>query len=233
MLIGLFLDPLFLVFFVPGVLLSFAATAYTKSTFAKYSKIYARDGLTGAEAARKMLARQGVDNVEIKRVRGVLTDHYDPSNRTLRLSDKVYDSNSLAAIGVACHEAGHAVQHAQNYAFLSMRSALAPVASFGSNMAYILLFIGVIFHTLNLVLLGALVFGGVVLFSLVTLPVEWNASSRAKEVMARAGIVREQEMRQASTVLNAAFLTYVAAAVTALLQMLYFLLHAFLLGGEE
>ncbi len=227
------LDPLFLLIISPGLLLSMLASFYTKSTFGRYSKIASRKGWTGAEAAAEMLRRNGVQGVRIEQTSGMLSDHYDPRSRTLRLSQGVYNSRSLAAIGVACHEAGHALQHAQNYAPLKVRSAMVPAASFGSNAAFAFIIGGVLFQSQGLFLLGACVFAGAVLFSIVTLPVEWNASARAKQAMVAAGVVSEQERGQASQVLNAAFLTYVAAAVTAILQLLYFLMRAGIFGGDE
>lgn len=227
------LDPLFLLIISPGLLLSMLASLYTKSTFGRYSKIASRKGWTGAEAAAEMLRRNGVQGVRIEQTSGMLSDHYDPRSRTLRLSQGVYNSRSLAAIGVACHEAGHALQHAQNYVPLKVRSAMVPAASFGSNAAFAFIIGGVLFQSQGLFLLGAFVFAGAVLFSIVTLPVEWNASARAKQAMVSAGVVSEQERGQASQVLNAAFLTYVAAAVTAILQLLYFLMRAGIFGGDD
>ncbi|MFW6367145.1 MAG: zinc metallopeptidase [bacterium] len=227
------LDPVFLLIISPGLLLSMLASLYTKSTFSRYSKIASRKGWTGAEAAAEMLRRNGVQGVRIEQTGGMLSDHYDPRSRTLRLSRGVFASRSLAAIGVACHEAGHALQHAQNYAPLKVRSAMVPAASFGSNAAFAFIFGGILFQSQGLFLLGACVFAAAVLFSIVTLPVEWNASTRAKQAMVSAGVVSEQERGQASQVLNAAFLTYVAAAVTAILQLLYFLMRAGIFGGDD
>ena len=189
--------------------------------------------MTGAQAARQMLSDQGIDDVKIEPVRGFLSDHYDPMSRTLRLSPDVYGSRSLSAIGVACHEAGHALQHASGYAPLSIRSALVPMANIGSNAAYIFLIMGMMFSAPGLIKVGALVFLAVVAFALVTLPVEWNASARAKKLMVSSGIVGYQEATSAGKVLDAAFMTYVAAAVSALLTLIYYLLRAGLLGGGD
>lgn len=227
------LDPVFLLIISPGLLLSMLASLYTKSTFGRYSKIASRKGWTGAEAAAEMMRRNGVQGVRIEKTSGTLSDHYDPRSHTLRLSQGVYNSRSLAAIGIACHEAGHALQHAQNYAPLKVRSAMVPAASFGSNAAFAFIIGGMLFQSQGLFLLGACVFAAAVLFSIVTLPVEWNASARAKQAMVSAGVVSEQERGQASQVLNAAFLTYVAAAVTAILQLLYFLMRAGIFGGDD
>jgi Zn-dependent membrane protease YugP len=229
----MWIDPMYLLFALPGLLLSLWASFYTRSTFAKYSRIPSGRGLTGAEAARQMLDRHGVRNVTIERTGGMLSDHYDPRTRTLRLSQGVYSSPSLAAVGVACHEAGHALQHAHNYAFLGLRSALVPVTGIGSNLSYAFIIGGMLFRSNALILAGALLFSLAVLFSIVTLPVEWNASARAKRAMVESGIVTDREVGAAGQVLNAAFLTYVAAAVSSLLILLYYLMRAGVLGGRR
>lgn len=226
-------DPMYWLFVGPGMLLALFATVKVKMTFAKYSDVAASTGLTGAQAARFMLERQGVYDVKIEETQGFLSDHYDPMHRTLRLSPEVYHSSSLSAIGVACHEAGHALQHATKYPALGLRTALVPVASIGST-AYIFFIIGgALLNSLNLILAGVALFSVAVLFSLVTLPVEWNASARAKALMVSTGIVSGGEERDAARVLNAAFLTYVASAVTALLTLLYYLWRLGLLGGRR
>jgi Zn-dependent membrane protease YugP len=171
--------------------------------------------------------------VEIRPTQGFLSDHYDPRSRTLNLSPQVYQSPSLAAVGVACHEAGHALQHAKHYGPLALRSALVPAAQFGSNAFLPLLIIGMIFSMPFLVKFAVLVFALAVFFTLVTLPVEWDASSRAKALMVSSGIVTAAEQKSAGSVLNAAFLTYVAAAITALLQLAYYLIRSGLLGGRR
>jgi uncharacterized protein len=229
----LFMPMGYWLFAIPGLILAGFATMMTKSTFARYARVGASSGYTGAQAAAQMLVMQGIHDVRIEQVRGFLSDHYDPMHRTLRLSPAVYGSKSLSAIGVACHEAGHALQHASGYAPLSLRSALVPLASFGSNAAYFFFAIGYFFQAIQLAQLGALVFLAVVAFSLITLPVEWNASARAKVLMVRSGIVSTQEAEAAGRVLNAAFMTYVAAAVSSLLTLLYFLLRSGLLGGRR
>lgn len=220
------IDPLYYLFAIPGLILSMIASMYVKSAFAKYSRIKSARGLTGAQAAYEMLLRSGVTDVKIEPVNGFLSDHYDPTSRTLRLSPDVFHSSSLAAIGVACHEAGHALQHASNYTWLGLRSSLVPVASFGSNFAYILFFLGMFINSTMLVNLGLILFTGAVAFTIVTLPVEWNASARAKVAMVDNGIVTAAEREDAGTVLNAAFLTYVAAAVSAILTLLYYILRS-------
>lgn len=224
-------DPVYLIFAVPGLLFSLWATFYVKSTFSKYSEVMAASGLTGAQAARLMLDHAGVKNVKIEATDGWLSDHYDPLSRTLRLSDGVYGSASLSAIGVACHEAGHALQHAENFGMLSLRSALVPATNIGSHLSYLIIIFGMLFHRPQLILVGALVFAVVVLFALVTLPVEWNASARARVAMVRSGIVTLQESDHAWSVLKAAFLTYVASAVSAVLTLLYYLWRAGVFGG--
>ena len=229
----MFLDPLYIILALPGLLLAMAATAMTRTTFGKYARVGASSGMTGAQAAEVMLRSQGVYDVAIEPVRGFLSDHFDPRSNTLRLSPEVYGARSLSAIGVACHEAGHALQKATGYAPLHLRSALVPVTQFGSNFAYLFLFAGLFLNMAGLVQLGVILFACTVVFALVTLPVEWNASSRAKQLMVRAGIVSPAEQSRASAVLNAAFMTYIASAVTALLTLLYFLIRSGLLGGSR
>ena len=223
----------FLMFMAPAILLSLLASVYTRSTFGKYGKVRSQRGLTGAQAAWEMLKAQGISGVTIEIPQGYLSDHYDPATRTLRLSPDVYNSDSLSAIGVACHEAGHAIQHAHKYGPLALRSSLVPVASFGSNFSYFIIFIGMLMRSPGLMLLGIACFSLAVIFTIVTLPVEWNASARAKKAMVAAGIVSEQERQGAGEVLNAAFLTYVAAAVSAIMTLLYYLLRAGVLGGRD
>ena len=222
----MFFDPLYLLFAIPGLIVAGLASFYVKSTFSEYSRFRASSGMTGAQAAAQMLHSAGIYDVNIERVDGFLSDHYDPSSRTLRLSPGVYDSDSLSAIGVACHEAGHALQDAANYGPLGFRSALVPVTNISSWLSYIVIFAGFIFQSGGMVMLGAILFSAVVLFSIVTLPVEWDASSRAKQLMVTAGIVSAPERDSAGKVLNAAFLTYVAAVLSSLLTLLYYLVRA-------
>lgn len=229
----LFMPLSYWLFAIPGLILAGWASWLTKSTFKRYARHAASSGLTGAQAAARLLESQGIHDVSIEPVRGFLSDHYDPLHKTLRLSPDVYGSRSLSAIGVACHEAGHALQHASHYAPLTLRSALVPVAGFGSHAAYVFLMLGLFFQTPGLIQIGALVFMGAVAFSIVTLPVEWNASARAKQLMVQSGIVSPQESQSAGQVLNAAFMTYIAAAVSALLTLLYYLLRSGLLGGSR
>ena len=229
----MFFDPMYFMMLLPALVIAGIATLVTRSTFNKYSRVRASSGLTGAEAAERMLARQGVTNVRIERVDGFLSDHYDPTSRTLRLSPGVYDSDSLAAIGVACHEAGHALQHAAHYAPLHLRTALVPATQIGTQASYIFFLIGLFMHSPVLLWVAIGLFSVAFLFALVTLPVEWNATARAKGFMVSAGIVSPQEQSGAGQVLNAAFLTYVASAVTALMTLLYYLVRSGLLGGRR
>lgn len=217
-------DPLYFVFALPGLILAMLATMKVKSTFHKYSKYASSSGLTGAQAAQQMLHAEGVYDVKIEMTQGFLSDHYDPRTNTLRLSPDVYRSPSLAAIGVACHEAGHALQKAHNYAPLGLRSALVPLTGFGSQLAMPVFMIGLFAQMPFLVNLGIWLFIAVVAFALVTLPVEWDASARAKRLMVKSGIVSYQEQEHAGSVLNAAFLTYVASAVSAILTLAYLLM---------
>lgn len=216
------INAMWLKFVVPAMLLALVASWIVNATFRRYARVGARSGLTGAQAAAQLLEAQGVRGVRIERVGGFMTDHYDPSARTLRLSPGVYDSPSLAAIGVACHEAGHALQHAAHYGPLALRSSLVPVTNIGSHLAIPIIFAGLLLRMTGLFNLGLLLFGLAVFFTLVTLPVEWNASARAKRLMVSSGIVTAQEQSSAASVLNAAFLTYLAAAVSAVMTLLYY-----------
>jgi Zn-dependent membrane protease YugP len=229
---GFHMDPVYFMYVGPAMVLAMLASFYTKTTFAKYSKVRSLRGLTGAEAAQRLLGARGL-NVSIELTQGMLTDHYDPSSKTLRLSPDVYNSSSLSAIGVACHEAGHAIQDAEHYPALGMRTALVPLTQFGSTGSYIMFLLGMLLQMPALAQLGVVLFGVVVLFSIVTLPVEWDASARAKLLMVRAGIVDQQEADMAGRVLNAAFLTYVASAFTAIMELLYYMMWAGLLGGRR
>ena len=229
----MFFDPLYFVLLVPAMVLAAIATILTRTTFDKYSQYTASSGMTGAEAADRLLQQEGVRDVKIESVDGFLSDHYDPRSKTLRLSSAVYASRSLAAIGVACHEAGHALQHAHAYAPLQIRSALVPATQIGSFGSYIFFMLGMFLRVPFLLKFGVLLFSLVVLFSIVTLPVEWDASARAKRLMVRAGIVSPDEQIMAGKVLNAAFMTYLASALTALLTLLYYLIRSGLIGGRR
>lgn len=226
-------DPMYLLFVAPGLALSLWASMRVKSTFNKYSRVRSMRGMTGAQAAQELLRGAGITDVKIVRSQGILSDHYNPVNKTLALSDPVYDSDSVAAIGVATHEAGHAIQHARHYAPLWVRSALVPTANIGSSVGYMVMLGGLFLASQNMVLVGAVLFSAVLLFQVVTLPVEFNASNRAKALVVEHGIVTMDERRGIDAVLNAAALTYVAAAVSTLLTLLYFLFRSGLLGGRR
>lgn len=218
----MFFDPVYFLFALPGILLALWASAKTKSTFSKYSQVGSRSGMTGAEAASRLLYSAGITDVRIEVTDGFLSDHYDPTCKKLRLSQDVYHSSSLSAIGVACHEAGHAIQHATAYGPLGLRSALVPVINLTSPCSYILIFAGALLSIPALIKIGIICFAAAVVFAVVTLPVEYNASARAKALMVQCGIVSPTEAKSAGDVLNAAFLTYVASAVSALLTLLYY-----------
>jgi Zn-dependent membrane protease YugP len=226
-------DPIYFVFIAPALLLSLWASFKTKANFKKYSRVPVASGLTGAQAAQRLLDGAGVRDVTVTRTRGMLSDHYNPVKKTLALSEGVHDSRSVAAVGVACHEAGHAIQHARAYKPMWLRSALVPTANIGSGLGYFVMFFGLLLGSANMVVVGAALFSMVLLFQVVTLPVEFNASSRAKALVLEHGIVTTHERRGVDKVLNAAALTYVAAAVSTLLTLLYFLMRAGLLGGRD
>lgn len=225
-----YFDPTYILVII-GVILSLIASARVKSTFAKYSRVRSHSGLTGAEAAEKVLHHAGIYDVSIENVQGQLTDHYDPRKKVLRLSDSVYGSNSIAAIGVAAHECGHAIQHQNAYAPLKIRSALVPVANFGSFLAWPIILVGLLLAgSQTLIDIGIILFSTAVLFQLVTLPVEFNASRRAIQRLSESGILHYEELNQSKKVLNAAALTYVAAAAATILQLLRLVL---LFGGRR
>jgi Zn-dependent membrane protease YugP len=226
-------DPMYFLFILPGLALSLWASFRTKSAFAKYSRIRVSTGLTGAQAAGRMLEAAGIHDVKIVPHQGMLTDHYNPMNKTLALSEEVFGVPSIAAVGVACHEAGHALQHANAYKPLWLRSTLVPTANIGSSIGYFVMVFGLILHSLNMFLVGTVLFSMVILFQLVTLPVEFDASARAKRLCVENGIVSPSEKEGVDRVLNAAALTYVAAAISSLLTLLYFLYRAGLLGGRR
>lgn len=226
-------DPLYIIMIVPALILSVYAQIKVKSTYARFSRVSSYRRITGAQAAREILRSAGVQGVDIELTRGFLSDHYDPRSRVLRLSEPVYSGDSIASVGVAAHEAGHAIQHAHGYAPLKLRSALVPISSLGSNLAWPLLIIGFIFMAQSLILAGIIFFSLAVLFQIVTLPVEFNASSRALQALPASGILSDTEVSGARKVLSAAALTYVAAATAAILQLVYFLLRAGLLGNDE
>ena len=218
-------DWTYLVLVLPCMILALIASSNVNSTFKKYSRQLSSRGITGADAAQRVLGANGIRGVRIERVAGNLTDHYDPKTNVIRLSDSVYSSTSTAAIGVACHEAGHAVQYAQNYAPIKLRAAIIPITNFGSKLAMPLILLGILcsflgeFSTL-LVYLGIAAFGLSFVFQVVTLPVEFNASRRAIRAIDQGDILTDAELQGARKTLNAAAMTYVAATATALAQLL-------------
>ena len=211
---------------IAGLIISLAASAKVKSTFAKYSRVRSMCGLTGAEAARKVLELSGIYDVRIEHVSGNLTDHYDPRSKVLRLSDSTYSSNSVAAVCVAAHECGHAVQHQLSYKPLVLRSTLVPAANFGSTLAWPVFLIGLIFSMQPLLTIGIVLFSLAVIFQLVTLPVEFNASSRALRILEDGHILGTTELESGKKVLSAAAMTYVASLVASVLQLLRLLILA-------
>ena len=222
-------DWTYLVIVLPCILLSLWASSSVKSTFNKYSNQYSIRRITGADAARRVLAHNGVGGVRIERVSGSLTDHYDPTANVIRLSDTVYDSTSTAAIGVACHEAGHAVQYAQNYAPIKLRAAIIPATNIGSKLAMPLILLGLVLTFLEdfsftLIHLGIACFALSLVFQLITLPVEFNASRRAIAAIEQGGILTQEEQIGAKKTLKAAAMTYVAATAVALAQLVRLLL---------
>jgi len=218
-----------LLFMIPPFLLSLYAQYKVKSAFAEMSKI--PTNLSGAQAARRMLDSSGLHSVGIERVAGHLSDHYDPSGKVLRLSGEVYDGRSMAALGVACHEAGHAFQDAERYAPLVIRNIAVPAANFGSSISGVLLMVGVLMSLKPLLWVGIVLFSLVVFFQLVNLPVEFNASSRAKKQLIALGMVSDNDSHYISKVLNAAALTYVAATLQSVMTLMYYVMHA--LSGRQ
>lgn len=215
---------LYLLFMVPTIILMFWAQHRVKSTFQKYSKVPNQRGMSGAEAARYILDSHGLSNVPVEPVAGELTDHYDPRNRTMRLSQPVYNGRSVAALGIAAHETGHALQHAEGYVPLKVRGALVPLASVGSNLGWIMVLAGVILGIVGIAWLGVAFFALGTLFALVTLPVEFNASSRAMAELQTMGFVDRTEYDQNKKVLNAAAWTYIAGFLAAAMQLLYYIM---------
>ncbi len=226
-------DPMYFLFIAPAFVFSLWASWRTKANFKRYSRVPVSSGLSGAEAARRVLDGAGIHDVDIVRSRGILSDHYNPANKTLALSEGVYSSRSLAAAGIAAHEAGHAIQHARHYGPLKLRSMLVPTAGIGSNLGYMVMFLGLILSSQNMVMVGAVLFSAVLLFQLVTLPVEFDASNRAKALVVENGIVGVAERRGMDKVLNAAAMTYVAAVASSVATLLYFLVRSGIAGGSR
>jgi Zn-dependent membrane protease YugP len=216
---GSFFDPTMIIL-IPALIISMWAQVKIKSSYAKYSQVYSRNGYTGGQVARMILDANGLFDIPVLVTGGHLTDHYDPSKRVVKLSNDVYNGTSLAAIGVAAHEIGHAIQHKEGYTPIKIRTALVPIANVGSQASWILFFLGIVMSFTPLVNFGIILFSAAVLFQLVTLPVEFNASSRAIAILSARNILYEDEVKGAKNVLTAAALTYVAAAVTAIAQLL-------------
>ena len=225
-----FWNPMYFVFALPALLLGMWAQFKVQSSFKKYSQVHSIVGLSGAEIARRMLDMSGLYNVKVEPTQGFLSDHYDPASFTLRLSPDVYRSNSIAAAGVAAHEAGHALQQQDSYVPLAIRSAIVPTVRIGSWLGPIVFILGFLLNVPQLAWVGVILFGATALFAIVTLPVEFNASNRAKAWLADSGVLYQNEMKGVYSVLDAAALTYVAAAAQSISTLLY---YVFLLSGSS
>lgn len=227
----LFFDPMYFIFMIPAFIIMGLTSWYVRSSYNKWSRVRASSGLTGAQAAQRLISTGNLYGVSVAGTQGQLSDHYDPRNKTLFLSAGVANSPSVASVAIAAHELGHAMQDAEDYFPMQIRSFLVPVVNIGSNLGWILIMIGLFLRITELAWLGVIVFSGGALFALATLPVEFNASARAKELLYSTGIIQsEEERRGVNQVLNAAALTYVAGLITAILQLLYFV---FLVGGRR
>ncbi len=213
------LDMTYVIFVLPALILAMWAQARVSSTFNRYSKIVSQKGLTGCEVARKILDANGLHEIGVERVAGNLTDHFDPKANVIRLSDSVYANNSIGAVGVAAHEAGHAVQYGEKYVPIQIRNSVIPAANIGSYAAFPLAFMGILFSSDWLINAGIILFSAVVFFQIITLPVEFNASHRAIRVLTESEMLDKQEVRGVKKVLSAAAMTYVAAAATAILNL--------------
>ncbi len=225
----MFFSPTYLIYMLPAFILMGLTSWYVKSSYNKWSRVQASSRLTGAQAAQRLLSTGSMYGVKIQTVAGDLTDHYDPRDKTLYLSPGVANVASVASVAIAAHELGHAMQDAEDYLPLRFRSALVPVVNIGSNLGWILILIGLFLRLTNLAWLGIIIFAGGAVFALATLPVEFNASARAKQLLVQTGIIQtDEEQRGVNAVLNAAALTYVAGLVTAILQLLY---YVSLVGG--
>lgn len=224
-----YFDPMYLCFMLPALALMGFASWYVRHSYSKWSQVRATSGLTGVQAAQRLISTGNLYGVQVQGTRGQLTDHYDPRNKTLFLSEGVANSPSVAAVAISAHELGHALQDAEEYFPMRIRSMLVPAVNIGSNLGWILIIIGLVLQQINIAWIGVAVFSAGALFALATLPVEFNASARAKELLSATGIVQtEEERRGVNQVLNAAALTYVAGLVTAVMQLLYYVL---LVGG--
>ena len=226
-------DPLYWMMILPCMAVSGICTLWVKSAFSKYSAIPAQNGMTGAEIARAILSWNHIGDVRVEETQGFLGDHYDPSGKVLRLSPDNFHGRSIAALGVAAHEVGHAIQHASAYTWLQARTAIVPMAMVGSHMAWIFVMLGVAMQMQGLAVVGVVLFGVATIASIITLPVEFNASSRALATLEDGHILTSDELVGARAVLRAAAATYVAAAITAVVTLLYFLMRSGLLGRRE
>ena len=226
-------DPMYFLIIATGFVLSLWASWRVKSNFKKYSGIRSGRNITGKQAAEDLLRSAHISDVKVVETSGRLTDHYNPVNKTLALSSTVYRTPSIAAVGIAAHEAGHALQHAQHYKPLWLRSVLVPTVGIGSNLGYMMMLFGLMMSWAGLIYLGMILFSAVLLFQVVTLPVEFNASSRAKVLLVNRGIITEREREGVDKVLNAAAMTYVAALITAVLQLLYWVMAVVGMGGRR
>lgn len=226
-----FFDPTYFIFMIPAFIIMAITTGYVRSSYKKWGQVRVSSGLSGAQAAERLISSGGLYDVRVAAIPGELSDHYDPRNKTLFLSQGVYSAPSVAAVAIAAHELGHAQQDAEDYFPMRVRSFLVPAVNIGSNLGWILIMIGLFLRITELAWLGVFVFSAGAVFALATLPVEFNASARAKELLYTTGIIRtEEERRGVNRVLNAAALTYVAGLITAVLQLLYFV---FLIGGRR
>ena len=236
----MFIDPLYFIMLIPAMLLAGWAQAKVKNAYAQAQKYRASSGMSGAEAAQRILDTHGLARVAIERARGFLGDHYDPRQRVLRLSPGVYDGRNLAAVGIAAHEVGHAIQHANGYAPLSLRNAIVPLAATGSQLSmavfvggWIMSIMGMLSFGKTLMIGGVFLFGAVVLFQLINLPVEFDASKRARQVLVSSGVITATEDGPVAKVLNAAAMTYVAATISAILTLVYLIIRSGLLGNRN
>ncbi|HIE57915.1 MAG TPA: zinc metallopeptidase [Anaerolineales bacterium] len=227
----LYFDPTYLMCMLPAILATMAAQIFVSSAYRKWSKVAASSRLTGAQAAQRLIQHKNLYDVEVQGIRGNLTDHYDPNRKVLRLSEKVYGQPSVASIAIAAHELGHALQDAEGYGPLRLRAALVPVVNIGSYLGWIFIFVGLLLNFTGLALAGVFIFGFGALFALITLPVEFDASARAKRMLAESGIISVDEQRGVNAVLNAAALTYVASLFAAIMQLLYY--ASLVLGGRR
>jgi len=227
-----FFDPSFIIL-IPGLILALIAQIYVQERFNRYSRIKSSLNMTGAELAKFMLESAGLYNIRIERIPGKLSDHYDPKNKVVRLSNSTYDSSSVASLGVVAHEIGHAIQHAKGYVPLVVRNGIAPVVSITSNLSWILFIIGFLFFNIALIRIGIILFSFAVIFSLITLPVEFDASRRAVKILGSNLLMPPSELEGVKQVLNAAAMTYVAGTLMAILQFLRMLFLAGLVGGNR